>query len=191
MKKTNIRLLAEVSLFATLAYILDVFTQPMQIGPWISYSFKMVPIFIVTFRWGTKAGMLSGFLWGLLQIITGQAASGFLNLFQGFLEYFVAFSLIGFAGFVKPAIDSARQAHQRIKLLIFSMLGVLIGTLSRYIIHFIAGIIFWGSYAPKGQSAVYYSFYINGSSWLGETIACVIVIWVLSPFMYRLLDTKN
>ncbi|MBM7643169.1 energy-coupled thiamine transporter ThiT [Streptococcus loxodontisalivarius] len=191
MKKTNIRMLAEVALFATLAYILDVFTQPMQIGPWISFSFKMVPIFIVTFRWGTKAGMLSGFIWGLLQIVTGQAAGGFLNVFQGFLEYFVAFALIGVGGIVKPAIDKARSKKQNVRLLLTSMLGIIIGTLSRYVIHFIAGIIFWGSYAPKGQSAIYYSFYINGFSWLGETLACILVIWALSPFMYRLLNTKQ
>lgn len=191
MTKTNIRLLAEVALFATLAYILDIFTQPMSIGPWISLSFKMVPIFIISFRWGVKAGVLSGFLWGVLQVVTGEAASGFLNLFQGFLEYFVAFALIGTAGFVKPLIDKARQEHQPVHLLLYSMLGIIIGTLSRYIIHFIAGIIFWGSYAPKGQSALYYSFYINGISWLGETIACIIVIWLLSPFMYRLLDTRK
>ncbi len=34
----------------------------------------------------------------------------------------------------------------------------------RYLWHFLAGIIFWGSYAPKGMSAVWYSFSVNGTA---------------------------
>ena len=95
MSKTNIRPMIEVALFATIAYILDLVTQPMSLGPWISLSFKMVPIFLLSFRWGVKAGAMGGLIWGLLQVVTGQAAGGWLTLTQGFLEYFVAFSLIG------------------------------------------------------------------------------------------------
>lgn len=54
MSKTNIRPMIEVALFATIAYILDLVTQPMSLGPWISLSFKMVPIFLLSFRWGLK-----------------------------------------------------------------------------------------------------------------------------------------
>ena len=39
MSKTNIRPMIEVALFATIAYILDLVTQPMSLGPWISLSF--------------------------------------------------------------------------------------------------------------------------------------------------------
>ena len=59
----------EVALFATIAYILDLVTQPMSLGPWISLSFKMVPIFLLSFRWGLKAGAMGGLIWGLLQVI--------------------------------------------------------------------------------------------------------------------------
>ena len=60
MSKTNIRPMIEVALFATIAYILDLVTQPMSLGPWISLSFKMVPIFLLSFRWGVKAGAMGG-----------------------------------------------------------------------------------------------------------------------------------
>ena len=105
MSKTSIRPMIEVALFATIAYILDLVTQPMSLGPWISLSFKMVPIFLLSFRWGVGAGAMGGLIWGLLQVVTGQAAGGWLTLTQGFLEYFVAFSLIGISGVVKqPSI---------------------------------------------------------------------------------------
>ncbi|MBM9832411.1 energy-coupled thiamine transporter ThiT, partial [Enterococcus faecalis] len=143
MNRSRIQMLTEIAIFATLAMVLDVFTEPMKLGPWISFSFKMLPIFIVAFRWGTGSGMAAGFLWGILQVVTGEAAGGILTLFQGFLEYFVAFALIGLAGFVKPAIDRARQNKQTGRLLLQTLIGVVIGTIARYAIHFIAGVVFW------------------------------------------------
>ncbi len=107
MSKTSIRPMIDIALLATIAYILDLVTQPISLGPWISLSFKMVPIFLLSFRWGLKAGAMGGLIWGLLQVATGQAAGGWLTLTQGFLEYFVAFSLIGISGVVKPALDKA------------------------------------------------------------------------------------
>ena len=85
----------------------------------------------------------------------GQAAGGWLTLTQGFLEYFVAFSLIGISGVVKPALDKAIIQGKKLKSLVYITGGILArGLLLRYLIHFIAGVIFWGSYAPKGQSLI-------------------------------------
>ena len=191
MSKTNIRPMIEVALFATIAYILDLVTQPMSLGPWISLSFKMVPIFLLSFRWGVKAGAMGGLIWGLLQVVTGQAASGWLTLTQGFLEYFVAFSLIGISGVVKPALDKAIKQGNKVKSLMVITEGILLGSFARYLIHFIAGIIFWGSYAPKGQSPFLYSFIVNSSSFLGETLASLIVFFALQRFLGRLLNTEK
>ena len=191
MSKTNIRPMIEVALFATIAYILDLVTQPMSLGPWISLSFKMVPIFLLSFRWGLKAGAMGGLIWGLLQVVTGQAARGWLTLTQGFLEYFVAFSLIGISGVVKPALDKAIKQGNRVKSLMVITEGILLGSFARYLIHFIAGVIFWGSYAPKGQSPFLYSFIVNSSSFLGETLASLIVFFALQRFLGRLLNTEK
>ena len=184
MSKTNIRPMIEVALFATIAYILDLVTQPMSLGPWISLSFKMVPIFLLSFRWGLKAGAMGGLIWGLLQVVTGQAAGGWL-------EYFVAFSLIGISGVVKPTLDKAIKQGNRVKSLMVITEGILLGSFARYLIHFIAGVIFWGSYAPKGQSPYLYSFIVNSSSFLGETLASLIVFFALQRFLGRLLNTEK
>ena len=155
MSKTNIRPMIEVALFATIAYILDLVTQPMSLGPWISLSFKMVPIFLLSFRWGLKAGAMGGLIWGLLQVVTGQAAGN------------------------------------KVKSLMVITEGILLGSFARYLIHFIAGVIFWGSYAPKGQSPYLYSFIVNSSSFLGETLASLIVFFALQRFLGRLLNTEK
>ena len=191
MSKTTIRPMIEVALLATIAYILDLVTQPMSLGPWISLSFKMVPIFLLSFRWGVKAGAMGGFIWGLLQVVTGEAAGGWLTPVQGFLEYFVAFSLIGLSGTVKPALDKAIREKKRLQTLTFITVGVILGGFARYLIHYIAGVIFWGSYAPAGQSAYLYSLIVNSSSFLGETIASLIVFFILQEFLGRLLITEQ
>ncbi|MGT2930686.1 energy-coupled thiamine transporter ThiT [Streptococcus dentasini] len=187
MQKTNVASIAEIALFAGLAMVLDIFTQPLSLGPWLSLSFKMVPIFILAFRRGTRPAVLAGLIWGILQVVTGQAAGGWLNLWQGFLEYFIAFSLIGLAGVIQPLFEQTLRKHQSLRSWTTMILGILVGSLSRYIVHFIAGIIFWGSYAPKGQSALIYSAIVNGSSWLGETLACIIALGLLFPFIKRFL----
>ena len=191
MSKTTIRPMIEVALLATIAYILDLVTQPMSLGPWISLSFKMVPIFLLSFRWGVKAGAMGGFIWGLLQVVTGEAAGGWLTPIQGFLEYFVAFSLIGLSGIVKPTLDKAIRDKKRVQTLTYITVGVVLGGFARYLIHYIAGVIFWGSYAPEGQSAYLYSLIVNSSSFIGETIASLIVFFILQEFLGRLLITEQ
>ena len=104
---------------------------------------------------------MGGLIWGLLQVVTGQAAGGWLTLIQGFLEYFVAFSLIGISGVVKPALDKAIKQGNKVKSLMVITEGILLGSFARYLIHFIAGVIFWGSYAPKGTKPLSLFIYLS------------------------------
>ena len=95
MSKTSIRPMIDIALLATIAYILDLVTQPISLGPWISLSFKMVPIFLLSFRWGLKAGAMGGLIWGLLQVATGQAAGGWLTLHKVFWNILLPLALLG------------------------------------------------------------------------------------------------
>lgn len=109
---------------------------------------------------------------------------------QAFIEYFIAFAFIGFAGLFYRPIQKAlltsnensleqsnlgnrkdkhsSKQNQGKKVLAYIILATFIGSFARYFCHFIAGIIFWGQYAPKGQSAVLYSLIVNGSTMLGS-----------------------
>lgn len=58
-------------------------------------------------------------------------------------------------------------------------LSVLAGSFARYFWHFVAGVFFWGSYAPKGQSAFLYSFITNGVTMIGNGILCAAVAAIL------------
>lgn len=189
MYRYRYRMLIEIALFAALALVLDIFTHPLKIGPWISLSFKMLPIFIVALRWGPKAGMMSGLLWGLLQIASGQASGGILTPLQAFIEYFLAFTAIGVSGVFKSVIDKAAASHHKFKVIIYMILSVMLGSFCRYFYHFIAGIIFWGQYAPKNISPIYYSAIINSGSWLGETLSCIIILLFIQSFLFKFLKT--
>lgn len=187
MAKNSPLILMETALFAGLAMILDILTQPLMVGPWMSISFKMVPIFILAFRRGTRPAVMAGFIWGLLQIVLGQAAAGWLTLFQGLLDYLVAFSLVGLAGLVAPAVQANLKPERLGRTLTWMVLGIFIGSLARYSIHFLTGVIFFGSYAAPGQSALVYSLTVNGISCLGECLASSLVLGVLLPFLKRFL----
>lgn len=178
----------EAAVFAALAVILDLLPS-IRLSPAISISFAMVPVFIVAFRWGLRAGLISGFLWGLLQVVLGDIY--FLTPLQFAIEYFVAFTFVGFAGLLYRPIQTSLKNGNRKQLLMWAILGVIAGSLARYFWHFVAGFIFWGEYAPEGQSAVMYSLIANGTTVLGAIAFCSIVIALLAGSLPRLLKTNQ
>ncbi len=95
MKKLSLVAMIEAAFFGAFAFILDLLPS-IKLSPWISISVAMVPIFIIAFRWGLKVSLLSGFLWGLLQVVLGDAY--YLSPVQFLIEYFIAFAFVGFAG---------------------------------------------------------------------------------------------
>ena len=167
----------EASIFAAMALVLDLLPsiKPM---PNISISFAMVPVFIVAFRWGVKTGFISGLLWGILQILTGDA--WIVTPVQGFIEYFVAFSCIGFAGFLSAMVQKAAASGNRKKLVATILAGTFVGSLFRYFWHFIAGVIFFANYAREaGKTPVVYSLFINGTTMFFTFILCSVVLGIL------------
>jgi len=175
MKKfLPLQAMLEVAIFAALAMLIDLLPGIKPI-PSISISLSMVPIFIVAFRWGVKASFISGFIWGILQIVTGDA--WILTPLQAFIEYFVAFSFIGFAGLMMSVVQNAVRSQNRPKLITSVLVGVLIGSIGRYFWHFIAGVVFFANYAEEaGQTPIYFSFVTNSITMTANFIGCSIVI---------------
>lgn len=190
MKKIGLIALIEAAFFAAMALVLDLLPS-LQLSPSISISFAMVPIFIIAFRWGFKVSFISGFLWGLLQIVTGDAAGSILHPLQGFLEYFVAFAFIGFAGLFYQPIHSAIKEQKKLLLSVWIIVAVFVGSLARYFWHFLAGFIFWGHYAPEGMNAVLFSLVANGTTMLGAFALCSVVLVFLVGTAPRLIRRSD
>lgn len=188
MRNTNLQAMIESAILAAFAMVIDILPLSIKLPTGGSISFAMIPIFIIAYRWGFKSAFLGGLVWGLLQIVVGDAY--ILTPVQAFIEYFIAFAFIGFAGLFYRPIQKAlltsnennleqsslgsrkdkpsSKQNEGKKVLAYIILATFIGSFARYFCHFIAGIIFWGQYAPKGQSAVLYSLIVNGSTMIGS-----------------------
>lgn len=189
MKKIKLQALIEAAFFAAFALILDLLPS-IQLGPWMSVSCAMLPIFILAFRWGFTVSVISGFIWGLLQVATGDAY--ILNIVQFLIEYFVAFAFVGFAGLLYKQIQTAFFAEKKkAKGLILAVLAVFLGSIARYFWHFLAGVVFWAEYAPEGMSPVIYSLVVNGATMIGAAIFCSILIVLLLSAAPRLIQRKG
>jgi thiamine transporter len=181
-KRSNTLFLVEVAVFSALAYLLDLVSGLLSLKIWPqggSISIAMVPIFIMSFRWGLKGGILSGFLLGLLQFILGF--SQIYTLLQGIIDYGIAFSVVGLAGIFASQLKNALANNNKGQWITIVLLGTFIGSGLRYLAHVYSGIVFFGEYAPKGQPAAVYSLLYNGTYMLPSFIVCsIIVILVIS-----------
>ena len=136
---------------------------------------SMVPIILISVLLGTKWGLLSGFVYALLQMMTGfypPPAPSFLSLVAViFLDYVGAFSVLGLANFFSRLLGG--------KPWTIPVSGAIV-TGIRYIFHILSGILIWGVYA-EGESVFLYSLTYNGSYMIPEIIITTIVLAIVGP----------
>lgn len=188
MKKISLVAFIEAAFFAVIAVVLDLLPA-ITIAPAVTISFSMVPIFILAFRWGFKVSLISGFMWGILQLVTGDFY--FLSVLQFLIEYFIAFAFIGFAGLFHSVIQKSLEKGNKLHVSVWVVVAIFVGSLARYFWHFVAGVIFWGDYAPEGTSPMMYSLIVNGLAMLGAAVLCSIVLVTLISASNRLIMKKG
>ncbi|MEC1627790.1 energy-coupled thiamine transporter ThiT [Bacillus mojavensis] len=182
--------LIEIAIMTAAAVILDIvsgmFLRMPQGG---SVSIMMIPIFLISFRWGVKAGLTTGLLTGLVQIAIG-------NLFlqhpvQLLLDYIAAFAAVGISGFFASAVRKSALSKAKRKLIVSVICAVFIGSFLRYAAHVISGAVFFGSFAPKGTPVWIYSLTYNATYMIPSFIICAIVLCLLFMTAPRLLKTEK
>lgn len=184
MRQNQLRVWIEGTIFAALAIVLSLL--PTNIGTGFTISLGMIPLTLYTLRRGTAAGFFSGFLWGVLHFLVGNAA--ILTVLQGLVEYFIAFAFVGAAGVFTRRFQTALQENTAGQQHFFIIGATFVGTFARFFWHFIAGYFYWGSYAPEGMSPFLYSLVMNGGSALVTAIATSIVLLLLlkaSPGLFQ------
>lgn len=190
MRNNQLLYLVEVAIFAALAFVFDFLGNIMSLSLWAqggSISIAMVPIFLMAIRWGVKGGVVTGLLVGLLQIVSGTAY--ILTPVQGFLDYIVAFSVVGLAGILFSQIQGD-DGKNRKRNMMLTIGGILLGSSLRFLAHFIAGVVFFGSGAADGQSVILFSLLYNLSYLLPSVLVSGGVILLLSSSAPRLLLKK-
>lgn len=176
MQRTSeLRVWIEGTIVAAIAMVLSLI--PTNIGSSFSISLGMIPITLLALRRGAKAGFFSAFIWGLLHFPLAQVY--YLMPAQVIIEYILAFGFAGFAGVYSGQLQQAIRNKDYMKSSRIIVYASFLGTLMRYFWHFIAGVVFWGSFALWGMNPWLFSFVMNGLSGLATAIVTAVVLLLL------------
>lgn len=172
--KTSVTLV-ECAILIAMAFVLGfIKIIDMPYGGSVTAA-SMVPVIIAGYRHGLKWGVITGFAYSLLQLLTGlesvsYATSSTAAVAIIMLDYIVAFTVLGLLGIFK------RNKHQTSVLI----LGSFAVCFLRFICHVITGCTVWaGVSIPTADGAVYSLIY-NAAYMIPETVVTVYVIALLS-----------
>lgn len=176
-------LIAEIAIMASLAVILDLMTLLRFWPQGGSVSLAMVPILIMAFRRGVKAGVLTGLIFGSINMMINPFIVHWL---QALLDYPVAFAVVGLAGIF--AVKADQTMGRRALMIVF---GVFLGIGLRFVSHFIAGVIWFGEFAPEGTPVVVYAFTYNISYLFPSLLVCLAIVIMLSNASKKIIQPSS
>jgi thiamine transporter len=162
------RVLTEAALAVALAFVLGLIkVWKMPLGG--SISLEMVPLILLALRQGPWVGILAGAAYGLLNL----AIEPFVfHPVQVFLDYPLAFGVLGLAGLFEPTVRGA-------------ILGTIVAVLARFLCHFASGVVFFASYAPEGWNLYLYSAAYNAAYLVPSLIIALVAVVALLRALER------
>jgi len=126
--------------------------------------FSMLFVMLPAWLYGVKEGVICGLLYGLIQFAVDPC---FLTVPQFLLDYILAFSVMGLAGFWKDSNSGLIK-------------GYIAAVLGRWIIASLSGLVWvklgytaWDGWAPLPYSCAY-----NGAYIFTEAVVTVIILMV-------------
>ena len=134
---------------------------------------SMLPITLLSIKYGVKWGLFSAFIYSLVQIAIDfpklMSWGMTLKIWIGCIvfDYLVAYTILGLAGIFR----------NRGKYGIYT--GITLVLILRYFSHFISGTIFFDIWCPEGWNVVLYSICYNGAYMLPEIIFTLIAAFIL------------
>ncbi len=172
---SNTRIMVEGALMIALATILSmikVFEMPF--GGSVTLL-SMMPIILMSFRHGTRWGVLTAFVHSVLQLVLGFNNVGYCATLLSqigciLLDYILAFTALGLADAIGKPFKNR-------------LVGIIVGTavvcLLRFVCSWLSGILIWGSYQSYYEWAAnmplwLYSLVYNGNFMLPETAITIV-----------------
>lgn len=210
MKKFNVRVLAEIAIFAAIGFVLDV----LQGGIWKgafpnggSIGFAMIPVFIICYRRGLIPGLLCGLILSIVQMLQGVYAINGAEYsswkstagpaIQIILDYLLAYTVVGFAGCFAGLYKKAEGNKKYVWIIV----GVIVGGLLKYASHVISGGLFWITSASSTVSEAKflgiandswgYSFLYNGFYCIPNIIISAVIMVVVAKFYPQFIDVQE
>lgn len=187
MGQSRIREITETALVGVLAFLLSFIK--LKLSPSLSASLAVIPLWLFALRRGWVNGAVAGLLYGLLRVITGTAS--YLTLFQVLIEYPFAYLLAGVAGIWATQAQQYAASGDRKHLAMTTALATFAAAVAEYFIHFLAGWVFWASYAPEGMSGWLYSLVTNGASGIATWLIGFIAIFLILIAAPRLITANK
>lgn len=176
MKKTK---KLTVSAMLTALGLALIMVSKLLPAPWTQGGYitlgSMVPIILVSIIIDTKWGLLSGFVFSLIQMMTdfylppATTALSFFGVIM--LDYVVAFTVLGLAGLFVKLMGNKPWA--------IPLSGTIV-TGIRYAMHVLSGLLIWGAFADTDCIPLYALIY-NGSYMVPEMIITTVVLALLTP----------
>jgi thiamine transporter len=166
LKKLPVKAWVEAGVMIALAVVLHlVKVYQLPAGGSITAG-SMVPLIYIALRYGPGLGMLTGAAYGLIDFAFEPF---FVHPAQFILDYPLAFAVLGLAGLIRrwPAAGAA------------------FGVALRFVCHFVSGVVFFASSAPKGQNVWVYSAIYNGSYLLPELVISAFLTYLVFAALKR------
>ncbi len=168
--KSNLLVLTECAIMIALSAVLSVFKLfEMPYGGSITLA-SFLPIVIIAYRHGIKAGLSSSLIASLIQLLLGLKNFSYFTTIESIIalavfDYILAFAVFGMSGIFKRIIKKQNLA-------LFT--GALFACVIRYICHVISGATIWAGLSIPTEAALLYSFSYNATYMLPETIILVL-----------------
>lgn len=170
--KLNTYMIAQIGIALALATVLKIFKiYHLPQGGSVTFG-SMIPILLMALFYGPEVGFLTGFIYGIITLIMDPYI---LHPVQVLFDYPLPFMALGLAGYFRDK----------------KIVATIVAVFGRFICHFISGVVFFGSYAPKGQSPMLYSFLSNGVFMGVEGAICVVIMALLPVKQLYAIATKK
>ena len=177
MKNKNLTVLTESAIMLALAFALSsakLFEMPL--GGSVTVA-SMLPIMLISFKWGTRAGLATSFLYSITQALQALAEGNVFPYCEGIdtlivcivFDYIFPFTILGLAG-----VFYGKLKNTNVDFIVGASFVVFL----RFCSHFITGVYIWKQWAPEGMGKFVYSFLYNGG-FLGVDFAILMVVLVL------------
>jgi thiamine transporter len=155
--------LVEIAILVAMAFVLEVafsFLPAMPQGGRVSLS--LLPIIVIAWRNGPYAGIVGGIVYGLLNLMLDGALYHWGSFF---LDYTIAFGLVGLAGFVRKF---------GLNNVVGFGIAIFVGYFFRFFSHVLSGVLLFAEYAGD-QNVWIYSITYNATYLIPALILTIIV----------------
>ena len=137
---------------------------------------SMLPVVIIAYRFGTPWGLVSGFVYSIIQMLLGLKNFSYVTgaasiIALALLDYLLAFTALGLGGIFRKKNGSQPAAF---------VAGSLLVALIRYLCHVISGATVWAGVSIPTAAALQYSAIYNATYMLPEMLVLVIIAYYLS-----------